>query len=208
MKAEDPLTEAQLREIAAAAEVFDRLAEEIAGATNGSAPHGAADGAIASDDPIGQQQLRAAAARTIDMFAGLFQQTFETYVDLAQSLVAPRGAGVGMSAGAATSLALGGWAGANAGATVWIHNTTAGHAAEVVLRLTDLTAHNGARIDAALARFVPAMLAVSSGASAASMLSLAIPPCAEPGIYYGHVLADGLPPAGLQVRLVVEGAQS
>jgi hypothetical protein len=142
----------------------------------------------------------------IDLFAGLFAQTFETYVDLAQGLVAGPGGGVAVSAGAAAELSLGGPAGGNAATTVWIHNATSQSTGDVVLRLTDLTAHSGARVHAALGRFVPAALCVAPGASASSMLSLAIPPRAEPGSYYGHVLAAGLPAVSLPVRLVVEAA--
>jgi len=213
MNADDALNEMQLRGIAAASELFDQLASELG---NGRAGHAAGNGdappvpppagaAAPSGDPVGQQQLRTAAARMIDLFAGLFQQTFETYVDLAQGLVAGPGGGVAVSAGAAAELSLGGPAGGNAAATVWIHNTTGQATAEIVLALTDLTGHTGARIDASLARFVPAGLHVAPGASASSMLSLAIPPRAAPGVYYGHVLAGGLPAAGLAARLTVDG---
>jgi len=211
MKAEEPLTELQLRGIAAASEVFDRLAAELGGGgvRDSTSPQpGAFNGASASGDPVGRQQLRSAAARLIDLFAGLFQQTFETYVELAQAIVQPPVPGVGVSAGASGDLSLGGSAGGNAGATVWVHNVTGDAAGEIVPRLTDLTAHTGARIDASLARFVPGALHVAAGASVSSMLSLAIPPCAAPGVYYGHVLATGLPSAGLAVRLVVEDASA
>jgi hypothetical protein len=211
MKAEDPLSELQLRGLAAAAEVFDRFAAELGGssARNGTPPPpSASNGASPSADPIGQQQLRSAAARMIDLFAGLFQQTFETYIELAQAIVQPSGGDIAMSAGAADNLALDGQAGRNAGTTVWIHNATAEPAGDVVLALTDLTAHTGERIDASLARFVPGALDVGAGASACAMLSLAIPLRAEPGVYYGHVLAANLPCAGLPVRLVVEGSDA
>jgi hypothetical protein len=209
MKAEEPLSDLQLRAIEAASEVFDRITRELGangadgggagtGPTAGPAPHGAGPQA----DPIGQQQLRTAAARTIDLFAGLFQQAFETYVELAQSLVQVP-AGVAVSAGAAAELSLAGQPGGHAAATVWIHNATQEPAREVVLRLSGLTCADGARLDAARARFVPAVLDVAAGASGSSMLSLVIPPHAAPGIYYGHVLAPGLPSA-LAVRLVVD----
>jgi hypothetical protein len=207
MTAGDPLSDLQARAIEAASEVFDRLSAELGanGAADGSrSPAADADDARPQADPIGQQQLRAAAARTIDLFAGLFAQTFETYVELAQSLVQPPGTGVAVSAGAAAELSFGGPAGGNAGATVWIHNATGEPARAVALRLTDLTSPAGARVDAALARFVPAALDVAAGASAAALLSLAIPARAAPGVYFGHVLAAGLPSA-LAVRLVVEG---
>ena len=213
MSAEDALSELQLRGIAAASELFDQLAAELgagadgangASAADGPPPPHAAPAPSTGGDPVGQQQLRAAAARMIDLFAGLFQQTFESYVDLAQGIVAGSAGGVAVSAGAACDLSLSGPAGGNAGTTVWIHNSTAEATGEIVLRLTDLTSHTGRRIDAALARFVPATLLVAPGASGSAMLSLAIPPRAQPGVYHGHVLAGGLPTAALPVQLVVE----
>jgi hypothetical protein len=209
MTPDDPLTELQLRGIAVASEVFDRLAADLGGGSagrNGSEPRLRAGGG-ATADPIGQQQLRTAAARMIDLFAGLFQQTFETYVELAQSIVQPPSADVAMSAGGCTALSLSGRAGRNAAATVWIHNPTPEPVGEVVLRLTELTAHTGARIDASLARFVPGTLGVVAGATVSSLLSLTIPPRTPPGIYYGHVLAAGLPSAGLPLGVVVEEAE-
>lgn len=206
MSGEDPLSDLQLRSIAAASDVCDRLTAELTGAPAPyEAPRASANGA---SDPVGQQQLRAAAARTIDLFAGLFQQAFETYVELAQSLVQPPLSGVAVSAGACADLALASPAGGNAAATIWIHNATDRCAENIVLRLTDLHDHSGARIDASLARFVPGALHVEGGASASSMLSLAIPARAAPGLYFGHVLAAGLPAAGLPVRMVVDEAQA
>lgn len=222
MSNDDVLNELQLRGIAAASELFDQLAAQLGTGADGAAATSGASGSNdrasgqapsraphtppGGGDPVGQQQLRAAAARMIDLFAGLFQQTFESYVDLAQGIVAGPAGGVAVSAGAAADLSLAGPAGGNAGTTVWIHNATADATGEIALRLTDLTSHTGRRIDAALARFVPAALLVAPGASGSSMLSLAIPPRAQPGIYYGHVLAAGLPTAALPVRVVVEEA--
>ena len=206
---DDPFADLQLRGIAAASAVFDQLAAELggtsaAGTEPGPAPAGDTFGA---DDPVGRQQLRAAAARTIDLFAGLLQQTFESYVELVQEIVQPSaGPGGSTSAPPRSDLELIGPPGGNAVATIWIHNATDRRAADVVLRLTDLTDHACARIDASLARFLPSGLSVDARASAPSMLSLAIPPRTEPGVYFGHVLAAGLPAAALAVRLVVEDA--
>lgn len=205
---EDPFGDLQLRGIAAASEVFDRLAAELGGTSAAAAdapPAAQAGSTPTADDTIGRQQLRAAAARTIDLFAGLLQQTLESYVELVQEIVQPPGAGPQDSAGAGSDLSLVGPPGGNAVATIWIHNATDRRAEDVVLRLTDLTDHACARIDASLARFLPARLRVDAGSSVSAMLSLAIPPRTEPGVYLGHVLAGSLPAAGLPVRLVVEG---
>lgn len=204
--ADDPLDELGMREITAAAEVFDRLTAELgAGAARDEAPPAAANGRPAGRDPVGQQQLRAAAARMIDLFAGLFQQSFEAYVELAQAIVQPPAGGLAVSSGGGAELSLAAAAGANACATVWVHNPTPEPAPSVTLRLTDCTAPDGARIDATLARFAPAALAVGAGESASSLLSLAIPARTSAGVYYGHVLTAELPAIGLPVRVEVQG---
>lgn len=203
--ADEPLDDLRMRGITAAAEVFDRLTAELgAGAGRDEAPRAAANGAPVGSDPVGQQQLRAAAARMIDLFAGLFQQSFEAYVELAQAIVQPPSGGVAVSAGGGAGLTLGAAAGANACATVWVHNPTIEPAPSVTLRLTDCTAPDGARIDATLARFAPAALAVGAGESASALLSLAIPARMACGVYFGHVLTAELPDVALPVRVEVK----
>lgn len=203
--ADEPLDDLRMRGITAATEVFDRLTAELgAGAARDEAPPAAANGRPAGSDPVGQQQLRAAAARMIDLFAGLFQQSFEAYVELAQAIVQPPGGGVAVSAGGGAGLTLGAAAGANACATVWVHNPTTEPAPGVTLRLTDCTAPDGARIDATLARFAPAALAVGAGESASALLSLAIPARTACGVYFGHVLTAELPDVALPVRVEVK----
>jgi hypothetical protein len=199
MSAPDELSELQARGIAVASEVFDRLAEEIGGA----APNGGS--AAASGDPVGEQRLRAAGARLIDLFAGLFQDGIEAYLELAQSVV--QGQGAGASAGGAEILSLRGAAGGRATTTVWIHHAPPAPAGEVALALTDLQAADGGRIDGARAAFAPRRLHVDAGASMPSLLTLAIPPATAAGTYFGHVLAAGLPAGGLPLRLVVESAE-
>jgi hypothetical protein len=86
---------------------------------------------------------------------------------------------------------------------VWIHNSTTAAVGDVALRMTDLTAHDGARIAASAAAFAPASLHVGPAASRSSSLSVRVPGSAAPGTYVGHVLATGLPGTSLDVRLVV-----
>lgn len=195
----DDITELQARGIAAASEVIDRLTAQLGGA----AGTGYADGAAPGPDPIGQQQLRTAGARLIDLFAGLFQESVEAYLELAQSIVRSPGGGAAAAGGA--SLSLRGAPGARATTTVWIHNTAPQPCGEILLGMSDLQAASGARIDASPARFVPAALRLEGGASASSLLTLAIAPGTPPGTYFGHVLATGLPACGLALQLVVEG---
>jgi hypothetical protein len=198
MSARDELTELQARGIAAASEVFDRLAEEIGGAAangNGAAPGG---------DPVGEQRLRAAGARLVDLFAGLFQDGVEAYLELAQSIAQGPRAG---ASGGAEILSARGAAGGRATTTVWIHNAPQAPGGEVALALTDLQSADGGRIDGSRAAFAPRRLQLDAGASMPSLLTLAIPPATAAGTYFGHVLAAGLPAGGLPLRLVVASAE-
>jgi hypothetical protein len=155
-------------------------------------------------DPIGQQQLRTAGARLIDLFAGLLQESVEAYLELAQSIV--RSPGGGAAARDGGGLSLRGAPGARATTTVWIHNAAPQPCGEILLALTDLQAANGARIDGSRGRFVPAALRLEGGASASSLLTLSIAPGTPAGTYFGHVLVTGLPACGLPLQLAVEGA--
>ena len=74
---------------------------------------------------------------------------------------------------------------------------------DIALRMTDLTAHDGARIPASAAAFVPARMDVGAAASRSSSLSVDVPHSAPDGTYVGHVLATGLPGTSLTVSLVV-----
>jgi hypothetical protein len=199
MSARDELSELQARGIAAASEVFDRLAEEIGGGVPST------DGAAAGGDPVGEQRLRAAGARLVDLFAGLFQDGIEAYLELAQGIVQRPPAGA--SSAGAEILCVRGAAGGRATTTVWIHNAPQAPAGEVVLRLTDLESADGGRIDGSRAAFAPRRLHLDAGASMPSLLTLAIPPATAAGTYVGHVLAAGLPAGGLPLRLVVESAE-
>ena len=198
------LTDVQRQGLTAAREVFDRLVAEL-DAVDGRAPR--LDGRLAGEnggDPDGAviPQLRAAVARTIDVYADLFRRTLEVYADVVEGVVragAPD-ASPGERDGAAVALT--GAAGARAVAVVWIHNTTAAPV-DVALHMTDLTAHDGERVASAAARFEPGHLQVGAGASRSASLTVDVPGSSAPGVYVGHVLAAGLPDACLAVRLVV-----
>lgn len=192
MSPDRELSALQARVIADAAEVFDGIAAQIAEA--------APEEEVLGADPVGEQQLRAAGARLLDLFAGIVQDGVEAYLELAQSLVRTPAA----PAGAVAPLSLRGAAGARATTTVWIHSAAGEPAREISLRLTDLQSPPGDRIEGAAARFVPASLRVAGGESASSILTLAIAPEAVAGMYFGHVLAAGLPAGALALTLVVE----
>jgi hypothetical protein len=194
------LSQVQRRGIATAMDVFDRLIAELDG-FDGRRPWvdpllGGPDGAEPSDLP----QLRAAVARTIDVYADLLRRSIELYADVVESVMRSGGA---EADGRGAEVTLAGSPGTEAVAAVWIHNTTPAPVDAVALRMTDLTAHDGSRIAASAASLTPEHLDVGPGASRSSSLSVRVPDSAAPGLYVGHVLAAGLPEARLAVCLVV-----
>jgi hypothetical protein len=199
-------TDVRRRGIKTATAVFDRFIEEV-DLVYGRRPR-LDDGVEGFDDdgseaaPRDIPQLRAAVARTIDLYAELFQRTFEVYADVVENVLRERRARGSGADGSPVALA--GAPGGQAHAAVWIHNSTDAPVSGVSLRMTDLTAHDGARLEASLASFSPQWLEVAPAASRSSTLSAAIPPSAAAGTYYGHVLATGLPGVSLPVCVVVE----
>jgi hypothetical protein len=178
----------------AATDVFERLVESLDASTPAAPRPARATGA----ERVRLVQLRSAMARAIDLYGDLFQQTFETYAELAQAALQPRPATAG-----GAPLALEGPPGGLAAVTVWIHNTTADDVRGAAFRLTDLTAHDGATVDAGCGSFLPGSIDVEPGGSRDAILSVAVPASAPVGLYFGHVLAAGLPTAGLAVCLAV-----
>jgi hypothetical protein len=201
----DSLSDLQRRGIATAMEVFDRLIEEVDG-FDGRRPRRGLDLDGSERDataagPTDLPQLRAAVARTIDVYADLFRNTLELYADVVESVLRSNGAAAPEAGGAETALT--GSPGTEAVGVVWIHNAGPDPVDAVALRMTDLTAHDGARIAASAAAFEPGCLDVGPASSGSSSLSVLVPRSAAPGTYVGHVLATGLPDTRLGVCLVV-----
>jgi hypothetical protein len=200
------LSDLQRRGIATAMEVFDRLIEEVDGFDGRRLRDldlGGADRGAAAGGPTDLPQLRAAVARTIDVYADLFRHTLELYADVVESVLRSNGTGAPAADAGGAEVALAGSPGAEAVTVVWIHNASAEAVDAVALRMTDLTAHDGARILASAARFAPSRLDVGPASSGSSSLSVLVPESAAPGTYVGHVLATGLPGTRLGVCLVV-----
>ena len=200
------LSDLQRRGIATAMEVFDRLIEEVDGFDGRRLRDldlGGSDRGAAAAGPTDLPQLRAAVARTIDVYADLFRHTLELYADVVESVLRSNGAGAPAADAGGAEVALAGAPGAEAVTVVWIHNASTEPVGGVALRMTDLTAHDGARIAASVARFVPSRLDVGPASSGSSSLSVLVPESAAPGTYVGHVLATGLPGTRLGVCLVV-----
>jgi hypothetical protein len=200
------LSDLQRRGIATAMEVFDRLIEEVDGFDGRRLRDldlGGPDRGAAAAGPADLPQLRAAVARTIDVYADLFRHTLELYADVVESVLRSNGTGAPAADAGGAEVALAGSPGAEAVTVVWIHNASAEAVDAVALRMTDLTAHDGARILASAARFAPSRLDVGPASSGSSSLSVLVPESAAPGTYVGHVLATGLPGTRLGVCLVV-----
>ena len=203
----DSLSDLQRRGIATAMEVFDRLIEEVDGFDGRRLQRDmdldGPDRDVTGGGPTDLPQLRAAVARTIDVYADLFRHTLELYADVVESVLRSNGAGAPGADASGAEVVLAASPGAEAVAVVWIHNSSTAPVDAVALRMTDLTAHDGARIAASAAAFVPGRLDVGPASSRSSSLSVRVPHAAAPGTYVGHVLATGLPETRLGVCLVV-----
>jgi hypothetical protein len=189
--------------VATATEVFERLIEELDGVERRRLKADA--GFKDSDDggPADVPALRAAVARTIDIYADLFRRTLELYADVVESMARSNGSPAPEPDRTGAQVTLAASPGTEAIATVWMHNATVSPVEDIALRMTDLTAHDGARIPASAAAFVPARVDVGPAASRSSSLSVHVPHSASDGTYVGHVLATGLPGTSLTVSLVV-----
>lgn len=192
------MSDSQRDQIAAATEIFERVLRGYAQAPPNGNGNGNGNGARPRSEQVQLAQLRTAAARTLDLYSQLVQETLEAVAHLADDLVP------GLGDDDAGPLTLSGPAGADAVVPVWIHNATDLAVGGVRLRLTDLVAPTGARVAGALARFAPAVLDIAPRGSGESRLSLPVPRDAAPGLYHGHLLAPELPEAALAVRLEVE----
>ena len=183
------LSRLQREGIATATDVFDRVLAsfDTAPVTNGSVPKASR---------VALTQVRSAAARTLDLYGELFQRAFDAYAELAQAAIQP-------AVDPAGPLTLVAASGEEAGASLWLHNTTALPVTGVELVVTDLTSATGRRIDAAAAAFTPKRLDVDAGESAEASLRVDVPVTARRDVYWGHVLSTALPEGALAVRLVV-----
>jgi hypothetical protein len=193
-------TEVQRRGLEAAAQVIEGF---IAGLGAQQPPAGPGVAETNGHEP-GFAQVRASVARTLDLYSDLVRRSFEGYADLVEQSLRARGVRLHGAMDDQAEFAVQAVAGTRATGTVWLHNST-DRTASAVLHLTGLTAHDGRVVPGTAATFEPAAVRIAPGASVAARLALPLDGVA-PGLYRGHVLADGLPEAALPVRLVVTGA--
>ena len=178
------------RAVAAADLVFDSIMQSVDPdhTTQLGAPTGAH-----------QLRLRSSLARSADRYADLLQRVVSGFADEISETVV----GAAANNNAQTDVTLSGRPGATAGAFVWIHNTQAELLPEFRLRLTDLTHADGHRLSPIRREINPAVFAASALERRSAWVSVTVPADARAGIYYGHVLAEGLADAAVSVRLVV-----
>jgi len=192
------LTEVQRRGMDAAAQVI----EGFLSALDGHQPPPADSAAGPGEGPEpGFAQLRTSVARALDLYTDLVRRSFEGYADLVEQSLRARGVRLHGADPGPGELTVQAASGATAAGTVWLHNTT-NEPASAVLRLTTLTAHDGPTVPGSAGRFEPAEVRIAPGASVAARLVVDLEGVAA-GQYRGHVLAEGLPEAGLALRLVV-----
>jgi len=144
-------------------------------------------------------RLRSSLARSADRYADLFQRVVSSFADEISETVV----GAAANNNAQTDVTLSGRPGTTAGAFVWIHNAQAELLPEFRLRLTDLTHADGHRLSPIRREINPAVFAASALERRSAWVSVTVPADARAGIYYGHVLAEGLAEAAVSVRLVV-----
>jgi hypothetical protein len=193
------LTEVQRRGMDAAAQVIEGFLTALDG--HQSPPGAPAAGPTDAGPEPGFAQLRTSVARALDLYTDLVRRSFEGYADLVEQTLRARGVRLHGTDPGPGELTMEAPAGTTAAGTVWLHNTTDEPAA-AVLRLTTLTAHDGPTVPGTAGRFDPAEARIAPGASVAARLTVPLEGVA-PGVYRGHVLAEGLPEAALPLRLVV-----
>jgi hypothetical protein len=91
---------------------------------------------------------------------------------------------------------------------VWLHNSGADDLGTVVLRCSDLMAHDGAAIPAAAVRFTPGAVPMVARSSRGVAMEIDVPDGTAAGCYRGTLLADGQPDVWLPIALTVSSGAS
>ncbi len=86
---------------------------------------------------------------------------------------------------------------------VWLHNGGTEDLGTVMLRCSDLLAHDGSAIPAAGVRFTPGAVPMVARSSRGVTMEIDIPGGATAGCYRGTLLADGHPDVWLPIALTV-----
>jgi len=179
----------------AAGYVFERLAAGVDGA--------GIDREIPRDDVGGStfqgMKARTSLARAVDTYSDLLRSAFTSFASDVTQAVARDPEPVAQP----TPVTLVGSPGSAAGATAWIHNTSGSFVPAFNLRITDLFRADGSRLSADLGSTEPDWFEASMDQRRSAWVSVEVPAEAGLGVYYGHLLAKGLPDAAVPLRLVV-----
>jgi hypothetical protein len=147
-------------------------------------------------------QLRAAVGRTVDLYVDLFQRTFESYIEMIETTLRRRGVSVtGSPEAGASELVLDRVDdGASVHGTLFVHNFSGAATGPLTVRLSDLSAHDGARIATSDVDIEPPSLdTVADGTTTPFDIRIDVAH-ARPGTYHGHAFAGE---EVLPVRVVV-----
>lgn len=193
------LGEIQARGFHAASSIVDRFVRMSGPATSDAAP--------ATETPSQASQSREKAALPdVDQVLAAWQKMLGQVVGSLRSVAATQPDPVTLdllNSSAAGQLLL---EAAEAGAVcteVWLHNSGADDLGTVVLRCSDLLAHDGAAIPAARVRFTPSAVAMVARSSRGVTMEIDLPDGATAGCYRGTLLADGHPDVWLPIALTV-----
>jgi hypothetical protein len=170
-----------------------------------SAPADGDDGAPGStpaDLTKLSRRLRADAERLVEMYAAWTRALVDGAAALAEQAMERTPRSTSPAEGA---LRLGPAArGTTTGAEAWLHVLDGPPGPPARVHSSDLIAHHGDRIPGELVSATPSVLdTAASRTSTAVAVSVAVPGGIEPGTYYGHLLAEGLPEIVLPIVVEV-----
>ena len=193
----------------AARDVFDRLIAELDGFDGRPTRTGADLGTSYGDGngagPADLPQLRAAVARTIDVYADLFRRTLEVYADVVESVLRTNGPPTPGARrrrrGGRSRRRAGG--GGGRGRVDSQRDRGAGRCRAAYHRSHRARRRRGSRRRRPASR--PRACTSGRRAGRSSELTVRVPRAAAPGTYVGHVLSTGMPETRLAVCLVVAG---
>jgi hypothetical protein len=148
------------------------------------------------------RRLRADGERLLELWGEWLRVLLDAAIDGAEAGVAERN---GAARAGDEPLRLGPVeAGHPASGRAWLHVFDGPPGPPARLSATDLTAHDGAKIEAGAASFEPPMLDTFDLRSSRELLvTVEVPAGTRPGSYHGHILAAGLPEISLPVRVEV-----
>jgi len=158
-----------------------------------------------SDHPpspdVGFTQMRADVGRAVDLYLDLFRRTFDAYAEMAETTMRRRGVGVTAGNDRRDELTIDASNGEQAlTGALFVHNFSGEDVGPLLLRITDLTAPDGAVIRGEDVALDPSGVEDLPDGSTARVAVVVDITGARPGTYFGHALGEALV---LPVRVVV-----